>query len=463
MFDIDVLWDQFLKVFRVIVAFFMAPLILLSGASASVMKLYGEGAITATRQEYVFDNDRLLLGAYNNGLSGDYSVLPGLAKEAGLDFLVSWVNEEFMDYCEAAGIGVIAKGYNAHPSFMSFTEETKALWMGLTNETYNEHPALWGDDFVDEPFTEHFADMGEAINHYHSLNTGRMPYINLLPIHVEHDSLVPLWMRIFLFETTYVDSKFDAYRQHIGAYIKSIDTDYISVDIYPYNVKDTNGDWLDNLDMLAEACRDTGRDLWVITQAAGNAVEHIDGSNKRYPDQKCHQLQQGYASMAFGAKAIIYACLQDGWWDPASRMLTAGGGKTDTYYAVQAANADFAPFSEKYGEYKWLGAYPVNALKVTGIRYPCFSNGLPKNEQLAISSKDGLVVGCFDEKEGGGKAYIVANMYELLDQKAASCTIAFPEGKKVTVYGGGEIKAYENGGNVQLALGPGDGRFITVD
>ena len=459
--------DAALKVIRWVAVLLLTPVALLAGASSSVMELYGEGAIVAARREYVYDNDRLLLGAYNNGLSAGYAALPALAREAGLDFLVSWTNDDFMDLCEAEGIGVIAKGYNAPPNFMGLPEENKAQWLALDAGNYRSHPALWGDDFLDEPWTSHMETMKDVIDHYNTLGTGRLPYINLLPIHAgrsmfAEDSLVPLWMEIALPLTGCIDGQFDCYRQHVGAYLRNIDTDVISLDIYPYNVSDTHDDWLHNLDILAEACRETDRDLWVITQAAGNERDHMDGTNKRYCDSKAAQLQQGYASMAFGAKAIIYACFQDGWWDAASHMVTAAGERTETYSAVQAANAEFAPFAKLYGAYAWKGAYLVNSLKAAGTRYRSLSNGLPKSGRLSISTSAGLVVGCFGAKEGPGEAYVLANMNELLNEEAAACTIRFPQGKTVTVYGGGEVKTYEDGGKVKLCLAPGDGRFITV-
>jgi len=40
--------------------------------------------------------------------------------------------------------------------------------------------------------------------------------------------------------------------------------------------------------------------------------------------------------------------------------------------------------------------------------------------------------------------------------------VNFPKGKAVTVYDGGEAKAYDDGGKVELTIEPGDGRFITV-
>ena len=447
-------------------ALLLTPIVLLGGASVSVTRLAGEEAIRATRRDYVYDNDRLLLGAYNSWLQGDPGVLPPLAKEAGLDFVVSRVTDTFLDQCQAAGIGVIAGNYNLPTSYYTIPESSEAAWKGLSMASYKGHPALWGDDLIDEPTSAEFAKINGMLASYYPLETGRLPYINLFPIYANEEQLGNSpdlgWKQYLLAGTTYSDEQLDKYRRHTADYIRAIDTDYISVDIYPYKTYGTNDNWLHNLDILAEACRDTGRDLWVITQAAGNAVNKTDGESQRWCDQKSDQLQQDYASLAFGAKAIIYACLQTGWWDADSHMLTYAGERTDTFRAVQAANAELAPFAREYGKYDWRGAYLVNAARTAGSRYE-LANCPAKKDRLRISTPDGLLVGCFDAKEGGGKAYVIANMMELLDQKTASLCVTFPKGAAVTVYGGGETKSYPDGGRVEITLEPGDGRFVTVD
>jgi len=445
-------------------ALLLTPIILLTGATASVIKMAGDDAITATRRTYAYDNNRLLLGAYNCWLLDNYEVLPPLAAGAGLDFLISNVNDDFMDLCEAAGIGVVAAHYNAPSAYWQINESTEASWKAMNMASYKDHPALWGDDLIDEPTSAEFGKINGILEHYYSLDTGRLPLVNLFPVYANSEQLgnepdvgsakylLPL--------TTYSDERLDRYRRHTLDYIKTIDTDYISVDIYPYNVTGTIDGWLHNLDILAEACRDTGRDLWVITQAAGNAVDKSDGETMRWSDTKPDQLQQSWASLAFGAKAIIYACFQTGWWDAGSHMVNPAGETTKTYEAVRAVNAELAPFVEKYGEYRWLGAYTVNTHKAAGLRWE-LSNGLPKKERPGIASRDGLLVGCFEAKDGAGRAYVIVNMMELLDEKTAACTVTFPSNQSVTIYGGGTSETF-TGGKKDITLASGDGIFITV-
>ena len=444
-------------------ALLLTPVILLTGASVPVTKMAGDGAITATRRTYAYDNEKLLLGAYNCWLLDNYEVLPPLAAGAGLDFLISNVNDDFMDLCEAAGVGVVAARYNAPSAYYTIPADTEAAWKAMNMASYKDHPALWGDDLIDEPTSAEFGKINGILEHYYSLNTGRLPLVNLFPVYANSEQLgnepdvgsakylLPL--------TTYSDERLDRYRRHTADYIKTIDTDYISVDIYPYNVTGTIDGWLHNLDILAEACRDTGRDLWVITQAAGNEVD--EGGSMRWSDTKADQLQQSWASLAFGAKAIIYACFQTGWWDAGSHMVNPAGETTQTYDAVRAVNAELAPFAKKYGEYRWLGAYTVNTHKAAGLRWE-LSNGLPKKERPSISSSDGLLVGCFEAKQGGGRAYVIVNMMELLDEKTATLTVDFPSGKAVELYAGGEKLTSRDGGKTALTLAPGDGVFITV-
>jgi len=445
-------------------ALLLTPVILLTGVSASVTKLAGDEAITATRRAKVYDNDRLLLGAYNCWLLGNYDVLAPLAQDAGLDFLISNVNDTFMDQCRDAGIGVVAAHYNAPSAYWEIGDGTEAAWLSMNMSTYKDHPALWGDDLIDEPTSAEFGKINAILDHYYTLNTKRIPLVNLFPVYANSTQLGNEpdvgGAKYLLPLTTYSDERLDKYRRHTADYIKTIDTDYISVDIYPYSLTGTNDGWLHNLDILAEACRDTDRDLWVITQAAGNAVDKTDGDSMRWCDTLPEQRQQNYASLAFGAKAIIYACFQTGWWDSNSHMVNPAGETTATYDAVKAANAELAPFAEKYGQYQWQGAYLVNIQKIAGVRWD-LSNGLPRCERLCLSSRDGLLVGCFQAKEGDGRAYVIVNMMELLDETSACLTVDFPKNTPVTIYSAGTPETF-NGGKRDIALEPGDGVFVTV-
>ncbi|MDR1463713.1 MAG: hypothetical protein LBJ11_00225 [Oscillospiraceae bacterium] len=454
-----------------------ALIVTLTGASGSVMFLAGDEAIQATRRQYVYDNDRLLLGAYCFDPGDASSAQVGYIKEAGLDFVVGgYPTEAYLDECARQGIGVIGSGYNLPSAYGNIAQSTADAWQTLTQAGYKAHPALWGDDMIDEPNAAQFGKMAGMLDSYDQLNTQRLPYINLFPMYANNEQLgndpeISTAIQLLLPSSDYADPQVDEYKRHVADYLRTLDTDYISVDIYPLHGEiradgaaaktESSRSWLRNLDILAEACRDTGRDLWVITQAAGNLYGVTDPGSMRYCDETSDQLQQDYAALAFGAKAIIYACYQGGWWDEASHMLSNAGARQATYYAVQAANAQIRPFAQLYGQYDYRGTYAVNRTRVAGLKYDLY-NGLPQSEQLKLQSKNGLLVGCFQAKTGGGKAYVIANLEELGEETTAALTVNFPAGKEVKVYGGGTVKTYSDGGKVNFSLAPGDGRFVTV-
>ncbi len=90
----------------------------------------------------------------------------------------------------------------------------------------------------------------------------------------------------------------------VSHYIGTVDSDIISVDVNPLTVNEkgelgTYMHWMRNLDILAEACRETGRDLWVITQAAG--LVDVDEGEASYRCCKTAEDQrwQNYVAIAF--------------------------------------------------------------------------------------------------------------------------------------------------------------------
>lgn len=470
------------NILRSVMAAWTAIVLLFAGgAPVTVMDFAGDKAIQAAAREYVFDDvrgdGRLLFGGYNYNTAYSDAEHVGWVKEAGLDFLVSSANAAFLDECERQGVGVIAKGYNKSSPWLNFTQANLDNWQTLTADNYKSHPALWGDSIVDEPVYDSLERVGQAVAHYNGLGLNRLALVNINGFSAGGDQLAPAQMRSFYKLLPWSDYNHDHINQYTGyvaAYAQTVDSDIFSHTLYPMQQPGTpngwSGCWLRQLDIHAELARETGRDMWVITQAAGY-TEYREGiESARYCDTVESQLQQDYAALAFGARGIIYACYQGGWWETNSHMINAAGQRTDTYYAVQAANEELAPIKDIWADYQWQGAYLLNHALVDGLRgmngLPGvlfdLRNGLSKKARPKLSSKDGLLVGCFQTKECGGKAYVVVNMMDLLDEKTATCTVTFPQSYTVTVYGGSEVKTYTSGGKIELTLAPGDGRFITV-
>jgi hypothetical protein len=438
-----------------------------TGGGATVMEAAQGKAIQATRREYVFDNGRLLLGSWNHGTAEDD--IARWAKEAGLDFLITVLQpakggNETLEILKKYGLGGFELNYGEHSTLDQIDEDLLSTY--------------WGELWADEPHARAFAALQKQVEAYPK--EGRMQYINLLPNYAGPEALVDDWSiswsrYLLLLESPWSRNNLVAYTRYMAQYVSTVDTDYISMDCYPYtwdedgNISTFNR-WLFCLQTLAEACRDTGRDMWVITQAGGqSAGKNKDGvfAGTSLPEQN----QQNFASLAFGAKAIVYASMKQGWFDDNSTMIDLDGQRTKTYYNVQAANKELTPFAEVYGDYTWKNAYLENMRRCAGMHYGILGldflpnniwnlpNALPAEERLELVTGDGLLIGKFDKTEGDGSAWVITNMMELKESKSAQFTVRFD--RPATVYLEGETQAYEAGLH-SFTLAPGGGMFVAM-
>ena len=441
-------------IFTKITAFLMALLVLLSGGVAPVVGSTKVKPIVATEREYRFDRDRLLLGAYCLKVDEHFEQTRAWFKEAGLQFPVAVQGQDLtkndLDWFLDNGMGVIVP--------------RSEYYLNL------KHDAIWGVDLRDEPSAADFPALQEQVQSLYAQDPHRFPMVNLLPMYAGPDQLgedveLPSFMG---------DSPFDSfsdrsvyYRMHVSDYIGTIDSDIISVDIYPLTVSE-NGElgtymhWMRNLDILADACRKTGRDLWVITQAAGTGDVDEGQSAYRFCKTVEDQRWQDYTALAFGAKAIIYGCYYGGWWRHDSHMLDKDGKRTDTYYAVKQVNEELSAFAETYGKYENHGAVMYNRLHPNASGVSLGTTKVPGCYKPVMLTADPVLCGCFTEKEGCGRAYVFNNMYDPQTGKTASFTATFPLAKRVTVYRKGETTVI-NGCTVNLTLDNREGVFVTAE
>ena len=405
--------------------------------------------IVAARREYRFDRDRLLLGAYCLPKGENYETLREWFREAGLDFYVGASGDaltgEDLSWLAENNVGVFLPNSDAYKNVDS--------------------PAIWGIDLRDEPGAADFETLAADVKTLYAEAPDRFPLINLFPMYANGDQLGEHAGSPFIFDGARSDAaNRDSvqYRMHLSDYIGTVDSDIISVDIYPLEQNQSTGSlgtydlWLRNLDILADACRAAGRDLWVITQAAGNVA---DGGVKRWCDAVEDQRWQNYVSLAFGAKAIIYACYYTGWWDSGSHMINDAGERTDTYYAVRQVNGEMAAFAEAYGKYENHGAALYQGAKAAGAKL-----GLVKVDDAFrpdVEADAPLLCGCFTEKDGDGRAYVFTNMVEPQSGGEAAFTARFPGAKEISVYRKGEVSRIA-GDALELTLENREGVFVTV-
>ncbi len=454
-----------------IVATILSSLFVLSASAGTVIHFTNGEPITAERQDYCFDNDKLLIGGYNYNQKYADEEHVQYVKDAGIDFLISGTSETFLNLCDEIGVGVIAKGYNAPSLYGTTNDAAVAKWMSISESNYKyAHNCVWGDDLIDEPSAAVFDKLSEIVNHYYDNTTDKIVLINLFPMYANNTQLgndpqVSDIQAALLPFTDYTNKSVDQYKRHVSDYINKIDTDYISVDIYPLSyvmnedgtlVKKTNNLWLRNLDVLGEACRETGRDLWVITQATGqtdkeNGMRFCSADDIRW---------QAYVSLAFGTKALIHACYNSGWWNSDSHLIDPNGKRTDTYYAAQKIDFELKAFADVYGDYENKGAYLVNPVLSAGTDSGYL---IPLDDEYkpSVKSTSPVLVGCFTEENGDGRAYSIVNMWEPETGNEASAKIVFEDATEITVYRKGQ-RTITSGDTLNIRLDSCEGVFVTV-
>ena len=436
--------------FKKLIAFFTALITVLSGNSAAVIGSTDAEPIQATQREYRFDQEGLIFGVYCFHKQDNYYTLREWFKEAGLQFAVStWgqqFTEEDLNWLDENGLGILAPN----------TEYYRSL----------RHNAIWGIDYRDEPNAADFEALAQGVKELYAQDANRFPLINLFPMYANSEQLGE--------ESPFMnlDTSADAfngssvrYRMHVNDYLAAVDSDIISVDIYPLEVDSETGAlktydcWLRNLDILAEACRETGRSLWVVTQAAGNSEE--EGGGKRHCDTVEDQRWQNYVSISFGAKAIIYGCYYTGWWDQSSHMIDDSGNRTPTYYAVQQANREMSVFADVYGKYENHGAVLYNRANPNCAGAKLGLIRIDDKYKPTVTTAAPVLCGCFTEKDGNGSAFVFTNMYEPETGKTAKFTAVFPGAKSVTLYRKGRSTTIL-GNTLTMTLDNREGVFVTV-
>lgn len=195
-----------------------------------------------------------------------------------------------------------------------------------------KEPSIWGICMGDEPSAKDFPNLGMAIAHSKKLFPDKFLYLNLYPNYAS------------VAKNTDAQAKsqlgVESYRKYIDEYCREIPLDYISWDFYLYSGR---GDkhlplFYDNFRIVADACRRTDRDMWFVGQVNSIRPElWISENMLRF---------QAFASMAFGARNIAWACYSPAWWT--NSVLTASGEKSRQYERLKTVNREIKTIAPEY-------------------------------------------------------------------------------------------------------------------
>jgi hypothetical protein len=334
------------------------------------------------------------------------------------------------------------------------------------NVDLHDYPAVKYIHFIDEPdddlikkvsdiyvpwYNEKYSDLGFFMNTYGSCPKGK--------------------------EKTY-EEHLDKCAQEINAKVKG-NNKIFSVDSYPlryapgYWVKRLNAKpYFHGLVLASQRAKRTGSKL-------GGCIQAFEGFvDCRYPNCVADLRFQVFCQLAFGAKSLCYFVYKtEETTNYAFRgMITMkvpredmSNRRTELYYFTRKTNAEIATFDEEYMTYDWKGTTFVDGrLKndyAEEFKHAREDFGMNYTDDNIVDAKsDGdVLIGCF-EKDGGKKAYVLANFTEPGTESETRVWITFKKGQSVRInHNGVWMKDTLKDGKFYLTINNGDGVFIVLE
>lgn len=292
------------------------------------------------------DRNRLNIGVYHlKPYARTETHIKDLA-DCGIDFVVCMDNDRpALDLFHKYGVGAIVSGI-APKWWGGFGDNAGKL--AETNpmekyeaaaKAYSDHPAIWGIDVGDEPSALDFPYYGRVMDYVNRAFPNQFPYLNLYPNYASVSQNNA--------QETVNQLGTATYDEHIQKYCENVPADYICYDFYLYSINVTKH--YENLRVVADACRNTGRSMWIVLQVNSNKpAEWMSENNLRF---------QAYTSMAFGAENIIWACYTAGWWH--NQVLDGEGNKTQQYDKLKKINAEIRTLADEYMKYRRVSTHFV--------------------------------------------------------------------------------------------------------
>lgn len=396
---------------------FICVLILL----ASSIGVYAQDYVTKSGR---MDRNRLNIGVYHlRPYARTEAHIKDLA-ECGVDFVICMENDRpALDLFSKYGVGAIVSG--VVPGWWG-GDGDNAGKLSETNPiskyeeaaaSFKDHPAIWGIDIGDEPSALDFPYYGEVMRKVEQLFPNQFAFLNLYPNYASVSQNSSAQTKNQLGTPTY--------EEHIRQYCEHVPADYISYDFYYKNVGVAK-DYA-NLRVVSDACRKTGRGMWVTVQVNSyDPKVWITENELRF---------QAYSALAFGAENITWACYTAGWWT--NQVLDEKGVKTQQYDKLKKINAELHSIGNDYMRYaskstSFIGFNGTDMLDGTGEK----SLSVYKDEVFTdLSAGCPLVIGEMTAKDGGdGKALFVCVADDPFDKAQKTHKLRFKApGREVSV------------------------------
>ena len=406
------------------------------------------------------DRSRLNIGTY---ILKPYARTEKHVKDlanCGIDFVVcAEYDVPMLDLFEKYGVGAIVTGIVPHwwggdgenagslSKAISYDHVTEAA------RKFKDHPAIWGIDIGDEPSALDFPYYGELFGLTNTLFPKQFPYLNLYPNYasVSHNSEDET--------TSQLGTK--TYDEHILRYCENVPADYLSYDFYVYCT--TVRKAYENLITVADACRRSGRGVWIVLQVNSHVPQGFMTENMlRF---------QAYSAMAFGVEAITWACYTAGWWY--NQVLDENGEKTDQYDRLKKINAEINTISPLYMEYRvtdthFIGFNGENAADIAGSESIKTRDSLSTGYVRDLRAEDGLglIAGEMVSKTDGSRALFIFAADDWKDEHPGDRIVTFKVtngDESVACFGlNGKKDLLRDGSTYRIDLRSNEAAIITI-
>ena len=309
-----------------------------------------------------------------------YSIPPGETtvkryqelKEAGITYNLSFFNDaetmsKALDTASRTGIKMIVYC----PEIKTNTEATVKRFMN--------HPAVAGYMLRDEPNRSDFPELGEWTRKIRAVDDSHFCYLNLFPNYATEEQLGT-----------------KTYQDHVNLFVEEVPVQLISFDHYPVLGDSLRANWYENLEIISEAAKKTGKPFWAFA---------LSVAHSKYPIATVAQLRlQVFSDLAYGAQGIEYFTYwtpYDSTWNFNNGPVSLEGKRTVVYDRIKQVNSEIKNLSTVF-----LGA-TVISVRHTGNTIPQGTKPLsvlPEPIKVLKTEGTGAVVSVL---KNGGNSYLV--------------------------------------------------------
>ncbi|MBR5244379.1 MAG: S-layer homology domain-containing protein [Thermoguttaceae bacterium] len=391
-----------------------------------------------------FGRERLRIGAWGNFRPADFNdEYMRTYADCGFDFLIAMPGVPTKTLLQTSA----RHGVEVYVNDGGFENPDTAT------AEYCDWPNYAGHYIVDEPGSDDYDKLAALSKRYIDA-TGKVPYINLLPMYA-NDAQLKYGAGAAAIE--YYDVDPNVYRRYCDDFCRKFDVDYICTDIYPLNwvgdKKVTYQDYVESINAIATVAREREKEFWCYIQT----FAWTDG--KRTPTEAEFRWQC-YSMLSFGCKCVL--CWTYAGYNPEfPSLVDIASRKSTAWYEARPVFQELRRLSDEYVKYRNVGAFTHNCTDATP--YLKMKNEYKNFETIReIRCEEPLLIGCFERKDGDGTAFTLVNMADWEANRGATVRLKIDGTATAWTRGVPETVEPDADGFANFYLAPGEGVFVTV-